>query len=129
MQTDLRYSQNKDSEPRTHISRNHPSFHDTSSNANNRDRDIELAIRLPLPPSSLTVATAMNSDSSFHERQGIELEPVDRGRGAWSFVRYSAVSPDARSLKVTCISLQLPSSYKQSSGPFQTPMVYSYLFI
>ena len=46
--------------------------------------DVELAIRLPLPPSSSTVATAR---PEYQEEHASSLKPVDRGFGAWSFVR------------------------------------------
>lgn len=51
--------------------------------------DIELAMRLPLPPSSSAVARgdSTHTASHNHEGHGLALQPVDGGFGAWSFVR------------------------------------------
>lgn len=55
---------------------------------------IELAILTPLPPSMSTLCLAEEVDSEFSNssegsthRNESELAPVDRGMGAWSFVR------------------------------------------
>ncbi|KZV73170.1 MFS general substrate transporter [Peniophora sp. CONT] len=55
-----------------------------SSSPHSTIDDIELALRLPLPPSSSTIARSLNSES--REGQGLALKPVDKGFGAWSFL-------------------------------------------
>ncbi|KZV73171.1 MFS general substrate transporter [Peniophora sp. CONT] len=58
-------------------------FH-SSPSAQDAANDIELAMRLPLPPSSSTLASSVHPES--REEHGLALPPVDRGFGAWSFL-------------------------------------------
>ena len=67
------------------IQTNSVPYAEGSARSQDAVNDIELALRFPLPSSSSIVERSSGSASAAG--QGLALKPVDRGFGAWSFVR------------------------------------------